>query len=118
MELNVPDTTLVDRLRADHELAGQYRRLALYFLQHTAKVSTSMTDPLSDAGKQLFDSFLRYLPYVLSVEPDFLSTVTSTNFPNAAALKLQAELPGIGFDQNAYVAERNARIKALEKPKR
>jgi len=118
MDLNVPDTTLVDRLSVDAQLAAQYRRLASYFLQHTSTVSTSMTDPLSDAAKQLFESCVRYLPYVLSVDPEFLATVTATNLPDAAAIKLQTELPGIGFDAKAYIADRNARIKAQEKPKR
>jgi hypothetical protein len=118
MDLNVPDTTLVDRLRVDSLLAAQYRRLALYFLQHTSTVSTSMTDPLSDAAKQLFESCVRYLPYVLAADPEFLATVTSINLPDAAAIKLQTDMPGIGFDAKAYIVERNARIKALEKPKR
>lgn len=118
MDLNLPDYDLVDRLRVDARLAGQYRRLAEYFLRHAVTVSTSMTDPLSDAAKQLFDSGIRYLPYVLSVDEGFLSTVTSLNIPDAAAIKMQSELPGIGFDAKAYIVERNARTKAAEKPKR
>jgi hypothetical protein len=118
MDLNLPDTDLVDRLRADAKLADQYRHLAEYFFRHASTVSTSMTDPLSDAAKQLFDSGIRYLPYVLSVDEGFFATVTSLNIPDAAAIKLQAELPGLGFDAKAYIAERTARMKAAEKPKR
>ena len=118
MNLNLPDSTLVDRLRTDADLAAQYRRLAQYFFHHAAAVSTSMTDPLSDAAKQLFDAGVRYLPYVLTFDADFLALVTSLNIPDAASIKLQAELPEIGFDAKAYIAERTARIKAAEKPKR
>ena len=118
MDLNIPDTALLDRLRSDAELAARYHQLAEYFLQHTATVSTSMTEPMSDAAKQLFESGVRYLPYVLAVDPGFLGKVTSINLPDAAAIKLQTELPGIGFDAKAYIAERGARMKAAEKPKR
>lgn len=118
MDLTVPDTALVDRLRADADLAAQYRRLAEYFLRQASTISTSMTDPLSDAAKQLFNSGIRYLPYVLTVDGGFVSTITALNIPDAAAIKLQAELPGIGFDAKAYIADRNARTKAAEKTKR
>lgn len=77
-----------------------------------------MTDPLSEAAKQLFDAGIRYLPCVLTFDGDFLTLLTSMNIPDAAAIKLQAELPEIGFDAKAYIAERTARIKAAEKPKR
>jgi hypothetical protein len=118
MDVNVPDQTLLNRLRGDAHLAAQYRRIAEYFFRHSASVSTSMTEPLSDSAKQLFESGVRYLPYVLNVDVDFLSMVTSLNIPDAAAIKLQTELPNIGFDAKAYIAERNARNKAAEKGKR
>lgn len=118
MELSLSDVDLIDRLRSSSDLVSRYRKLASYFFHHGCAASYSLTEPLSDTSKQFFEAGARYLPYVLLADPAFLNVVTDLSIPDAAALKLQADLPGIGFDAKAYIVARNERIKAAEDAKK
>jgi hypothetical protein len=118
MEITVSDSELLDKLRTSNETRERYHNLTKYLLEHGCAASLALTDPLTDSAKQFFESAGRCLPYVLLVDPDFLGAVREMALPDAAALKLQSDLPGIGFDAKAYILERNARIKAAEDAKK
>jgi hypothetical protein len=114
MDIKLSDRSLIERLRTDKALLNRYKGLTECFFRHGCASSGSPTSPLTDGAKQFFESGIRYLPYVLAVDEGFFATVTAFDLPDGAALKLQNDLPTIGFDAKAYMAERVARAKPME----